>query len=87
MNVPQQATTDETNVINEIKEPPPQDEALSPFTGLVTIGQLVPINGVWCRVAKYEGPHIILTATGYTSKIKRLISNAQNAKKKKTKKC
>lgn len=73
MNVPQEQNQEETltekSDVVETEQP-----SVSPFTGLVTVGQLFPMNGVWCRVVKMEGPHIILTAVEYTSKIKRYIN-------------
>lgn len=80
-------TTTEPKFVKEeeVKQLPKEEAQLSPFVGLVQVGQLFPLNGVWCRVSKFDGPHIILTAVEYTTKIKRYI-NAQNRTKARRKK-
>ena len=81
MNVPQPEPVETEKPINEA-EPVVEEATASPFDGLVTVGNNYPIGGVWCRVAKIQGPHIILTATEYTTKIKRFINNANKARKR-----
>ena len=89
MNIPQDEET-----LPETTEPESEETALavipaklqpkvSPFDGLIAIGQNFPLNGVWCRVAKFDGPYIILVATEYTSNLNREITNAAKLRKKK----
>jgi hypothetical protein len=38
---------------------------------IVSVGSVVPIQGLWFRVAKCEGPYVMLRAIGVTSKMRR----------------
>ena len=83
MNTEETTATEPVATSEELAAVPAQ--TASPFTGLLKVGQMFPLNGVWCRVVKFDGPHIFLVATEYTTKIKRYI-NAQNRTKARRKK-
>ena len=89
MNSPHDEETIPETTAQEVEEtalaviPAKLQPKVSPFDGLIQIGQSFPLNGVWCRVAKFDGPHIILVATEYTTKLNREIKNAAKLIKKK----
>jgi hypothetical protein len=41
----------------------------------IQIGKQVPVDGIWFRVVKCEGPYVMLRAVGMTSRARRELLN------------